>query len=101
MHAKLGQAFLMVLYLQEGLLGLLFLFYWLVDYVLISKNADLEDQLFLSRNYVFLGSPSFLLKKPILPPAACLLDCRSPPLQTLALWQATIHFLEKVLDKPC
>ena len=101
MLAKLGQAFLMVLYLQEGLLGLLFLFYWLVDYVLISKNADLEDQLFLFRNYVFLGSPSFLLKKPILPLAACLLDHRSHPLQTLALWQATIHFLEKVLDKPC
>ena len=55
MQAELGQAFLMVLYLLEGLLGLLFLFYWLVDYVLISRNADLEDQLFLSRNYVFLG----------------------------------------------
>ena len=66
----------MVLCLQEGSQALLFLFYWLVDYVLISRNADLEDQLFLSRNYVFLGSPSFLLETPKLPLAACLLDCR-------------------------
>ena len=76
MQARLAQVFLRVLCLQEGLLELLFLFYWLVDYVLISRNADLEDQLFLFRNYVFLSSPSFLLKMPILPLAACLLDCR-------------------------
>ena len=101
MRAKLGQVFLVVLYLQEGLLGLLSLLYWLVDYVLISRNADLADQLFLSKSYVFLGSSSFLLKTQILPLATCLPDCRSPSLQTLVLRQATIHFLEKVLDKPC
>ena len=72
----------MVLCLQEVLLEPLFLFYWLVDYVLIFRNADLGDQLFLSRNYVFLGSPSFLLKKPKLPLGSCLLSRRLLPLPT-------------------
>ena len=82
MQDELGQVFLMVLSLQEGLLEILSLFCWLVDYVLIFGNVNHEDQLFLSRNYVFLGSPSFPLKMPTLPLIACLLYFRSPHLQT-------------------
>ena len=101
MQAKLEQAYLLVSCLLEGLLGLLFLFYWLVDYVLISRNANLEDQLFLSRNYVFLSSLSFLLKKPILLLTTWLLDFHSPPLQILFLWQATILLPGKPLNTTC
>ena len=101
MQARLAQVFLRVLCLQEGLLELWFLFYWLMDYVLISRNADLEDQLFLSRNYVFLSSLSFLLKKPILLLTTWLLDCHSPPLQILFLWQATILLPGKPLNTTC